>query len=79
MIEPSGYDPVDLICLGIAVALLLRQLTRMERFYWPRVVILTFLLWVPTVYLFLLCFGSLPATTCEPSYNEPETFTLAAY
>ena len=79
MIEPSGYDPVDLICLGLLVALLLRLLVRMERFYWPRVLILTFLLWVPTVYLFLLCFESPPPPSCVLDFSEPDSFTLLEF
>ena len=77
MIEPSGYDPVDLICLGLLVALLLRLLVRMERFYWPRVMILTFLLWVPVAYLFLVAFlGPGDFHNCMPD-EDSNVYTIA--
>jgi hypothetical protein len=48
----------------------------MERFYWPRVVILTVLLWVPTVYLFLLSWPPLLETDCVP-VKESDLFNCS--
>ncbi len=75
MMELSGHDPVDLICLGLLAALLLRALVRMERFYWPRVLILTVLLWVPVLYLFSLAFPL--SAGCMGTLEECDAFTCA--
>jgi hypothetical protein len=82
MIELSEYVPINLICLGILGALGLRRVVRMEGYHWPRVVILTALLWVPTVYLFLLVWSSL-FPPCQyfsvPSSEEPRVFCISEY
>ena len=66
MIELSEYVPIDLICVAVLGALGLRRLVRMEKYHWPRVVILTVLLWVPAVYLFLLSWPPLLEPDCVP-------------
>jgi hypothetical protein len=63
----SEYDAVDIICLGLAGALLLRGLVRMERFHCARVVILTLVLWVPVVYLFMLSWPGVIEHDCAPA------------
>ncbi|MET0649044.1 MAG: hypothetical protein ABW208_20740 [Pyrinomonadaceae bacterium] len=69
-----GQLPVNLISVGLLVALCLRRLVRMERLHWPRVVLLTVLLWVPAFYLFTL---TLPSShTCMPLAAESEGFTI---
>ena len=64
MEELTGYVPVNLICLLILGALGLRRLVRMDGHHELRVVILTCLLWVPTVYLVLLCALPLTSSSC---------------
>ena len=73
-VELSDYVPVNFICLAVLGALGLRRLVLMERLYWPRVVILTVLLWVPTIYLVLLCSPPLVGPTCEPFLDEHGTY-----
>jgi hypothetical protein len=73
MVELSGYSPINLICLGLLGALLLRRLVRMERFHWPRVVLLTVLLWVPALYLFSLPFPESPG--CVVPLQEEDFYT----
>jgi hypothetical protein len=70
----SGYVPVNLICLLILGALGLRRLVLMDGYHELRVVILTGLLWVPTVYLVLLC---VPTTTpCDSlTFDEGNVYT----
>ena len=68
--------PVDLICVAVLCALGLRRLVRMERLHWLRVVILTGLLWVPTIYLFILCWLPLPVPSCMPHDEHSEAFII---
>jgi hypothetical protein len=77
MTELLKQVPVDFICVAVLGALGLRRLVRMERLHWLRVVILTGLLWVPTIYLCLLCCGSLLfEPSCEPFQDESHAFTI---
>jgi hypothetical protein len=82
MIELSEYVPINLICVAALAALGLRRLVRMEKYHRPRVVLLTGLLWVPTIYLFLLCW---PAPfppyrhSCMTSSEEPPVFRISEY
>ena len=71
----SDYALINFISLGLLGALGLRRLVRMEGFHWPRVVILTVLLWVPTICLFFLCFP--PAPSCVGLPVESDTFTIS--
>ena len=65
MVELSEHVPIDLICVAVLAALGLRRLVRMEKYHWPRVVILTALLWALAIYLFIIAF--LPSDpTCAP-------------
>ena len=78
--EMSEHIPVNLICVSLLGALLLRRLVRMERFHWPRVVLLTLLLWVPTVYLFVLGWSALSRPyqhSCVTLSQEPGAFTIS--
>ena len=80
MVELSEYVPIDLICVAVLGALLLRRLVRMDGYHWTRVVILTGLLWVPTVYLLLLPYA--PAhdyPDCAPGDEEPRVFCISEY
>jgi len=70
MAELSEYVPINLICVAVLGALGLRRLVRMERYHWPRVVILTVLLWVPAVYLFLLSWPPLLEPDCVPAEDR---------
>ena len=82
MIELSEYVPINLICVAALAALGLRRLVRMDGHHRARVVLLTALLWVPTVYLFLLSWSSLfpPCEhSCVPSSEEPRVFCLTEY
>ena len=80
MVELSDYVPINFICLGVLGVLGLRKLVRMERFHWPRVVILTGLLWVPAVYLILLAaFGPPTHIDCVPSDEERCAYTITEY
>ena len=78
MTELLEQVPLDFICLGILGALLLRKLVRMEKYHWPRVVILTGLLWVPAVYLLFL--GYAPATDyyyhCMPTDKDSNVYSI---
>lgn len=76
MMELSEYAVVNLICLVVLGALSLRRLVRMERFHWLRVVILTLLLWLPTICLFARC---LPPgrSACVSFTEESEDFTIS--
>ena len=82
MIELSEYVPINLVCVAALAALGLRRLVRMDAYHWPRVVLLTALLWVPTVYLFLLGWSSLfppDQQSCVPSSEEPRVFCMSEY
>ena len=68
MVELSGYIPLDLVCAVALGALGLRRLVRMEGYHWPRVLLLTVLLWLPTVYLFILSCPTLNYD-CAPSLD----------
>ena len=72
MEELSVYVPVNLISLVILGALGLRRLVRMDGHHELRVVILTGLLWVPTVYLVLLCAPPLAQPSCVVFAEQPE-------
>ena len=83
MIELSEYVPINLICVLVLGALGLRRVVRMDGHHRTRVVILTGLLWVPTIYLFLLSWALL-----FPSYQhscvvtmseEPRVFCITEY
>ena len=69
MVELSDYVPVNLISLVVLGALVLRKLVRVEGYHWLRVLILTVLLWLPTIYLFIL---SCPTLNYDraPSFDE---------
>ena len=80
MIEPSEYVPIDLICVAALAALGLRRVVRMEGYHWPRVMLLTVLLWVPTVYLFLLVWSPLfppYQQSCVQPSEEPRVFCIS--
>ena len=77
MIELSDYVPINLICLGLLGALGLRRLVRIERFHRARVVMLTGLLWVPTLYLFSLALAPQVSTDCAPLVEEPNVYTIS--
>ena len=82
MVELSEHVPIDLICVAALAALGLRRVVRMDRYHRARVVLLTVLLWVPTVYLFLLGWSSLfpPCQySCVPSSEEPRVFCISEY
>lgn len=77
--ELSDQIPINLISLCVLGALALWRLVRMERFHWPRVLILTVLLWVPAVYLILLAAFGPPVDTdsgCVPSGGERCPYTI---
>jgi hypothetical protein len=74
MTELLEQVPADFICVAALGALGLRRLVRMERFHWPRVVILTVLLWVPTLYLFSYAFPTSGGCWVPP--EEPDPFTI---
>jgi hypothetical protein len=74
MTELLAQVPVDFICSGILGALGLRKLVRMERYHWPRVVILTGLLWVPPLYLFSYAFPASPG--CWVPLEESDAYTI---
>ena len=76
MIELLEYVPINFISLAVLGALVLRRVVRMERLHWLRVVILTALLWVPAVYLFILCCPSLAEPSCMPTLDESDGFTI---
>jgi hypothetical protein len=69
--EMSDYFLINLISLGLLGALGLRRLVRMERFHRTRVVLLTALLWVPTIFLVLLFVPPVGAPSCGPSLDGP--------
>ena len=72
MTELLGQVPFNLISLCLLGALGLRRLVLMERLHWPRVVILTALLWVSALYLFSL---TLPESRgCVVTFAECEPF-----
>ena len=73
MTELLERVPFDLICLAALGALVLRRVVLMERFHWPRVVILTALLWATMLYLLSLTLP--PAHTCTSLAEERELFT----
>ena len=75
MTELLEQVPVDFICVAVLGALLLRRLVRMERFHWPRVVILTVLLWVPAFYLFSYAFHTSPGCWVPPEKSDAFTIT----
>jgi hypothetical protein len=77
VVELSDYVPINFICLAVLGALGLRRLVRMERWHGARVVILTGLLWVPTIYLCLLCCcPELSESPCEPLHDESCASTI---
>ena len=72
MTELLGRVPFDFLCLAALGALALRRLVLMERFHWPRVVILTALLWAFAFYLLSL---TLPESQgCVVTFAECEPF-----
>jgi hypothetical protein len=72
MTELLGQVPFDLISLGLLGALGLRRLVLMERLHWPRVVLLTALLWALAFYLLSL---TLPESQgCVVTFAECEPF-----
>lgn len=79
MIELSEYVPLNLICVVALAALGLRRLVRMDGHHWTRVVLLTVLLWVPTITLFLLSWGLLFPPyqhSCGPSEDARRAFCI---
>ena len=75
MVELSEYVPINFICV-VALGLLgVRKLVLMERFHWPRVVILTALLWLPVAYLLILGFMPFSTCCCEPLSDESDTYS----
>ena len=74
MTELLERVPFDFVCLAALGALGLRRLVLMERFHWPRVVLLTALLWVPALYLFSLVFP--PGHTCTPLDADSDVYTV---
>lgn len=83
MLEFSDSIPINLICLAVLGALLLRRLVRMNGHHWMRVVILTVLLWLPTLYLFLLSWQRLfppyDHYSCVALSEEPHVFCISEY
>ena len=82
MLELSEYVPVNLISLGLLGALGLRRLVRMDGHHRTRVVILTGLLWVPTIYLFVLSWPPLfpPCHhSCMTGSGEPRAFCFTEW
>ncbi|HEX7312718.1 MAG TPA: hypothetical protein VF297_02295 [Pyrinomonadaceae bacterium] len=73
MVELSEYVPVNLISLVVLGLLGLRKLVRMDGYHELRVVILTGLLWVPTIFLALLCVTPLVGSSCVV-FVEQEQF-----
>ena len=73
--EMSDDALINLVSLSLFGALLLRRLVRMERFHWPRVVLLTTLLWVSAFYLFSLTVPESPGCLALPV--ESGTFTIS--
>lgn len=78
MVELSQYVPINLICLAVLGALGLRKVIRMEGYHWPRVVLLTGLLWVPVLYLFLICYPPSPPS-CVIQFGEPGLYPATEY
>jgi hypothetical protein len=76
MVELSDYVPINLICLAVLGALLLRRLVRMERFHWPRVTILTILLWAVLIFLFSEALGPGPPGCVVPIRGESEVYPI---
>jgi hypothetical protein len=79
MVELSEYVPINLICVAALAALGLRRLVRMDGHHWTRVVILTGLLWVPTIYLFVLGWSPLfppYPDSCVTTPVEPRVFCI---
>ncbi len=80
MVELSEYVPINLICVTVLGALLLRRLVRMDGHHELRVVILTCLLWVPAVYLLLLPYAPQPdyyQHYCIPTDEGREVFCIS--
>lgn len=77
--ELSDYISINLISLCILGALGLRRLVRMDGHHWPRVVILTLILWVPAVYLLLLPYATEPDYYhyCTLTNEEPRAFCIS--
>ena len=72
MTELLERVPFDFVCLAALGALVLRRVVQMERFHWPRVVILTALLWVFAFYLLSLALPESPG--CVVTFVECEPF-----
>ncbi len=69
------HSPLNLVCLGLLGALVLRRLVRMDGYHWPRVVLLTALLWIPVICLFLNIIGRM---LMLPAFcgNDPSAYAV---
>ena len=74
MTELLERVPFDFVCLAALGALALRRLVLMERFHWPRVVLLTALLWATTLYLLSLTLP--PGHICMPLDPDSDVYTI---
>lgn len=82
MVGLSEYIPINLICVAVLGALLLRRLVRMDGHHWTRVVILTCLLWLPAFFLFMLSLDQVFPSfqqSCVPTDEGREVFCISEY